>query len=156
MNAGVPREIRDLTLKFNYNDIDSCKFLIDQYPNKIACFILEPISFDPPKNGFLQELRKLCDDNGIVLVFDEVVSGFRFHIGGAQVLAGVKPHLSAFGKAMANGFSISALTGDREIMRLGGLDHDKERVFLLSSTHGGETHSFAAALACISEIKKMA
>ena len=57
MNAGVPREIRDLTLKFNYNDIDSCKFLIDQYPNKIACFILEPISFDPPKNGFLQELR---------------------------------------------------------------------------------------------------
>lgn len=154
MDAGIPEEIKNLTLKFHYNDIASCKALIEQYKDEIACFILEPISFTEPENGFLHELRELCTNNGIVLIFDEVVSGFRFDLGGAQVIAGVQPDLSAFGKAMANGFSISALVGKKAIMELAGIDHDKERVFVLSSTHGGETHCFAAALACIREIQE--
>ena len=91
-----------------------------------------------PDNGFLEQLKKLCEDHGALLIFDEVVSGFRFSLGGAQEMVGVTPHLSAFGKAMANGFSVSALVGLREIMQLGGFDHEEERIFLLSSTHGGE------------------
>lgn len=154
MNSGIPEEVKNLTLQFKYNDIESCKKLIDEYPDDIACFVLEPISFSQPKNNFLHDLRALCNKYGIVLIFDEVVSGFRFDLGGAQVLAGVKPDLSAFGKAMANGFSISALLGKKDIMELAGIEHDKERVFILSSTHGGETHCYAAALACINEIKK--
>lgn len=153
MNRGVPEAIRKLTLTFDYNDINSIKKLFDQYPNQIACILLEPISMTAPKPGYLQEVKDLCENNGALLIFDEVVSGFRFDIGGAQVVAGVTPHLSAFGKAMANGFSTSALVGQREFMRLGGLEHDQERVFLLSTTHGGETHCLAAALATIKEIQ---
>jgi glutamate-1-semialdehyde 2,1-aminomutase len=78
-----------------------------------------------------------------------MITGFRWHLGGAQKLHGVVPHLSTFGKAMGNGFAISALAGKREMMRLGGLDHDKERVFLLSTTHGAETHALAAWLAVL-------
>ena len=80
------------------------------------------------------------------LIFDEMITGFRWHLGGAQKFHGVVPHLSTFGKALGNGFAISALAGKREIMRLGGLDHDQARVFLLSTTHGAETHALAASL----------
>ena len=154
INRGVPMETQALTLKFNYNDLASCQALFDKYPGEIACFIFEPVSFEPPKDGFLEKLKALCEKNGALLIFDEVVSGFRFALGGAQEMVGVNPHLSAFGKAMANGFSVSALAGQREFMRIGGIDHDQERVFLLSTTHGGETHSLAAAIACINEIRK--
>jgi len=154
MNRGVPKDIQNLTLQFEYNSIESCKKLFSKYPKDIACFVLEPISFIEPKENFLNELKKLCEANGALLIFDEVVSGFRFDIGGVQNMIGVKPHLSAFGKAMANGFSVSALVGQREFMSIGGLDHDSERLFLLSSTHGGETHSLAAAIATINEINK--
>lgn len=153
-NRGVPEEIQALTLKFNYNDLESCKQLFDRHPGQIACFILEPVSFEPPKDGFLENLKALCEKNGALLIFDEVVSGFRFALGGVQEMVGVTPHLSAFGKGMANGFSVSALVGQREFMRIGGIDHDQERVFLLSTTHGGETHSLAAAIACINEIRR--
>jgi glutamate-1-semialdehyde 2,1-aminomutase len=78
-----------------------------------------------------------------------MITGFRWHKSGAQHLYGITPDLSAFGKALANGFSLSALAGRREIMRLGGLDHDRERVFLLSTTHGAETHALAAAVATL-------
>lgn len=107
-----------------------------------------------PKEGFLENLKALCEKNGALLIFDEVVSGFRFALGGVQEMVGVTPHLSAFGKGMANGFSVSALVGQREFMRIGGIDHEQERVFLLSTTHGGETHSLAAAIATINEIRK--
>lgn len=154
VNRGVPEEIQKLTLKFKYNDIESCERLFEQFPDQIACFNLEPVSFIPPENGFLEKLKALCEKNGSLLVFDEVVSGFRFALGGAQQMVGVTPHLSAFGKAMANGFSVSALVGQKEFMKLGGITHDQERVFLLSTTHGGETHALAASKACINEIKK--
>ena len=154
MTRGVPDEVQQLTLKFKYNDLASCQQLFDQYPGQIACFLLEPLSFEEPKDGFLDKLKVLCEKNGALLIFDEVVSGFRFALGGAQEVVGVTPHLSAFGKAMANGFSASALVGQREFMRIGGIDHEQERVFLLSTTHGGETHSLAAAIATIKEIQK--
>ncbi len=154
ITRGVPEEIQSLTLKFTYNDLASCEKLFAQHPGEIACFILEPISFVEPADGFLEKLKMLCEKNGTLLIFDEVVSGFRFDLGGAQKMIGVTPHLSAFGKAMANGFSVSALVGQKEFMRLGGITHEQERVFLLSTTHGGETHSIAASIACINEIKK--
>jgi glutamate-1-semialdehyde 2,1-aminomutase len=154
MNRGVPKQVSELTLKFKYNDLESAKKLFADYPDKIACFILEPISMVKPSENFLKELKALCEKNGALLIFDEVVSGFRFHIGGAQSIAKVTPHLSAFGKAMANGFSVSALVGQREFMKLGGITHDQERVFLLSTTHGGETHSLAAAIETINQIQK--
>jgi glutamate-1-semialdehyde 2,1-aminomutase len=86
----------------------------------------------------------LCDREGALLVFDEIVTGFRWHEGGAQTLFGVTPDLTAFGKGMANGFSVSALAGRREFMERGG-PGNHERVFLLSATHGGEVHALAAA-----------
>jgi glutamate-1-semialdehyde 2,1-aminomutase len=148
MNAGVPEAVRALTLKFRYNDIASAKALFDQYPGRIAAFILEPARLDEPKDNFLHELQRLCHANGALLIFDEMITGFRWHNGGAQKVYGIVPDLSCWGKALANGFSVSALAGRREFMRLGGLYHyDKPRVFLLSTTHGAETHGLAAAIA---------
>ena len=89
------------------------------------------------------------EEHGAVLFFDETITGFRWHLAGAQAFHNVVPDLSAFGKAMGNGFAIAALAGKREIMRLGGLDHDQPRVFLLSTTHGAETHALAASLETI-------
>jgi glutamate-1-semialdehyde 2,1-aminomutase len=153
LNRGVPEDVQKLTLKFHYNDLASCQRLLDQYPGEVACFIFEPISFTPPQDGFLQGLKDLCEKNGALLIFDEVVSGFRFAMAGGQEMFGVTPHLSAFGKAMGNGFSVSAMVGQKEFMRLGGIEHEQERVFLLSTTNGGETHSLAAAMATIKAIQ---
>ena len=145
VNAGIPQKIRDLTDTFNYNDPQSLIDKIAEHNNNVACVILEPAATHEPQNGFLQKVREICTQNQIILIFDEVVSGFRFHPKGAQYLYGVTPDLSSFGKAMGNGFSISALVGKREIMERGGIDHDFERVFLLSTTYGGETHHLRAA-----------
>jgi glutamate-1-semialdehyde 2,1-aminomutase len=112
---------------------------------------MEPERTQPPDAGFLEGVRDLCASEGAVLIFDEMITGFRWDTGGAQALYDVTPDLSTFGKGMANGFSVSALVGRRELMRLGGRDHDRERVFLLSTTHGAETHGLAAAMATMSE-----
>ena len=149
LNAGIPDPIRGLTLKFRYNDVSSLAQLFDQHPQQIACVVMEPETASPPMPGYLEGVKKLCEERGAVLVFDEMITGFRWHLGGAQNFHGIVPHLSTFGKAMGNGFAISALAGDRQIMRLGGLDHDQQRVFLLSTTHGAETHALAAALETI-------
>ncbi len=148
INAGIPRVIQDLTLRFRYNDIQSVKDLFAAYPNQISSLILEPARIDDPENGFLHEVQRLCRENGALFVLDEMICGFRWHNGGGQKVYGVVPDLSCFGKALANGFSVSALVGKREYMRLGGLQHtDRPRVFLLSTTHGAETHGLAAAIA---------
>jgi glutamate-1-semialdehyde 2,1-aminomutase len=136
-----------MTLKFRYNDIDSLRELFDQYPNRIACVLMEAEAMTPPDQGYLSAVKELCEKQGAVLVFDEMITGFRWHLRGAQKFHNVVPHLSTFGKALGNGFAISALAGKREIMQLGGLDHDQPRVFLLSTTHGAETHALAASLA---------
>ena len=147
MKAGIPEWTRAHTVEFHYNDIPSVEALFDQYPGQIACVLLEPARLEEPHEQFLPRLKELCHRNGALLVFDEMITGFRWHRSGAQHVYGVTPDLSTFGKALANGFALSALAGRRDIMRLGGYDHDRERVFLLSTTHGAETHAMAAAIA---------
>ena len=148
IKKGVPSEVQKLTLEFNYNDVDSVNSLFDRN-DQIAAVILEPTTFEGPCNtsdgNFLQFLRKKCDENNCLLILDEMITGFRCHLGGAQELYGVTPDLSTFGKGMANGFSVAALCGKREIMSLGGIKKKGlERTFLLSSTHGAEMSSLGA------------
>lgn len=138
MDLGVPSEGKELTLSFNFNDITSVERLFLQYPNEIACVILEPATTIEPVEGFLSELKKLCHKYGAVFILDEMITGFRWDIAGAQSYYDVEPDLCTFGKGMANGFSVAALLGKKEIMELGGLFHEKERTFLISTTHGAE------------------
>jgi glutamate-1-semialdehyde 2,1-aminomutase len=149
MNAGIPQVIVNMTLKFRYNDIGSLRELVKTHPGQIACVLMEAETTTPPTAGYLEAIKELCEQNGIVLILDEMITGFRWHLSGAQKFHGVIPHLSTFGKAMGNGFAIAALAGKRELMRLGGIDHDQPRVFLLSTTHGAENHALAAALETI-------
>lgn len=145
ISAGVPKAVQELTLKFTYNSIESVHALFQQYPGRIACLIMEPEKETPPANDFLRKVQEICRTHGSVFILDEMICGFRWHRGGGQRYHKILPDLSTFGKALANGFSVSALVGKREIMRLGGLDHEHERVFLLSLTHGAEAHCLAAA-----------
>lgn len=149
MSSGIPRQVSNLTLKFPYNDLNALRQLFDKYRERIACVVLEVEAGEPPQPGFLSGVKQLCEQEGAVLVFDEMINGFRWHIGGAQKFHGVVPHLSTFGKAMGNGFAVAALAGKKEIMRLGGIEHDRDRVFVLSTTHGAETHALAAAVETI-------
>jgi len=147
MSAGIPQSIRDLTLKFRFNDTASLESLFLAHPDQIACVVLEAETATAPRPGFLAELRTLCTRFGALMVLDEMITGFRWDVGGAQRVHDVVPDLSTFGKAIANGFPLAALAGKREIMERGGLRHTQERVFLLSTTHGAETHSLAAGIA---------
>lgn len=144
-NNGIPKVIEDLTFTFNYNDIESVKDSID---DDVACVILEPFVFQAPTNDFLQELRKLCDEKGILLVFDEMWTGFRVSLGGAQEYFGVRADMALFSKAVANGMPLAILTGRADIMAL--LDKD---VFFYT-TFGGEALSLAAAKATIEYMQK--
>lgn len=146
MSAGVPQAVRDLTVQFRYNDIESLELVFEQHPRRIACVVMEAETTVAPKPDYLLQVQKLCQRQGAVFVLDEMITGFRWDRGGAQKYYSIVPDLSTFGKAMANGFSLSALAGKKEIMELGGLHHNKERVFLLSTTHGAENHSLAAAI----------
>jgi glutamate-1-semialdehyde aminotransferase len=144
-NKGIPDAVKDLTFTFNYNDIQS---VIDSMDSETACVILEPFVFEEPKDNFLQKLRDLCDENGTLLIFDEMWTGFRIALGGAQEFFGVDADLACFSKAVANGMPISVLTGRRDIMQL--LEKD---VFFFT-TFGGEALSLAAAKATINEIRE--
>jgi len=143
-NIGIPPAVNDLTFTINYNDIQSVKDSID---SDIAAIILEPFVFEAPKENFLQELRKICDENGILLIFDEMWTGFRIALGGAQQYFNVNADLAVFSKAVANGMPISILTGKKEIMNV--LD---DKVFFYT-TFGGEALSLAAAKATIEELR---
>jgi glutamate-1-semialdehyde 2,1-aminomutase len=147
MPGGIPDWIRQHTLRFPYNDADALDALLRAWPGRIAAVILEAARTDEPAPGYLQQVQALCRKHGAVFVIDEMITGFRWHLAGAQGCYGITPDLSTFGKAMANGFSVSALVGRRELMELGGSDHERQRVFLMSTTHGGETHGLAAAIA---------
>jgi glutamate-1-semialdehyde aminotransferase len=142
-NAGIPEAVRDLSATFDYNDIESVRNALD---NDTACVILEPFVFEAPKNNFLQELKAVCEANGTLLIFDEMWTGFRIAVGGAQEYFGVTPDLACYSKAFANGMPISLLTGRREVMEL-----FKEDVFFFT-TFGGEALSLAAAVATIQEM----
>ena len=146
MYAGIPQVVRDLTVKFRYNDLASVQALFDKYPNQIACLIMEAETMEPPRDNFLHKVRDLCHANGAIFIIDEIITGFRWHMRGAQYVHNIVPDLTTFGKALANGFSLAALMGRRDLMELGGLRTDKERVWLLSTTYGAETFSLAAAM----------
>jgi glutamate-1-semialdehyde-2,1-aminomutase len=141
---GIPDDVCALTKTFAYNDPDSLKKLLAEYPGQFAAVILEPIQADGPADGYLAALRELTQAAGALLVFDEVVSGFRYALGGASELYKVTPDLAAFGKGMGNGLPISAVAGRADVMELIGT----QGVFI-STTFGGETLSMAGSMATL-------
>jgi glutamate-1-semialdehyde 2,1-aminomutase len=144
-NRGVPEAVRELTHSFTYNDLSSLESLFQKYPGEFAAVIMEPMTIEDPSPGFLEGVRDSAHEEGALLVFDEIITGFRFSLGGAQELLNVIPDLATIGKSMANGFPISAVVGKREIMK------EMEEIFF-SFTFGGEAASLAAAVATIKKI----
>jgi glutamate-1-semialdehyde aminotransferase/spore coat polysaccharide biosynthesis protein SpsF (cytidylyltransferase family) len=138
-SAGVPEPVRSLTHTFRYNDCASLENLFREHPGEFAAVILEPFNFEEPKDGFLRAVRDLSKENGAVLIFDEICSGFHFGLGGAQKLFDVIPDMACFGKAMANGFPISCVVGRTDLMR------SFDDIFF-SFTFAGEVASMAAAM----------
>lgn len=148
MNGGIPESSREATVRFRYNDLESLAAVLSA--GDVACVVLEAATATAePKSGYLQGVRRLCDQHGSLLILDEMITGFRWSAHGAQTVYDVRPDLSCWGKAMGNGFPVSALAGKREFMELGGLRTDRERVFLLSTTHGAESGSLAAFRAVV-------
>ena len=119
-SPGVPSDLAKHTLVLEYNNLDSVKALFSKMGEEVGCIIVEPVAGNmnciPPKEGFLQGLRKLCDDYGSVLIFDEVMTGFRVALGGAQAYYRVKPDLTTLGKVIGGGLPVAAFGGRREIM----------------------------------------
>jgi glutamate-1-semialdehyde aminotransferase len=142
--GGIPTAVKNLTFTFNYNDIESLEKAIDR---NTAAVILEPVVFEAPRNNFLWNVAEVCRANNIVLIFDEMWTGFRMALGGAQEYFDITPDLATYSKAIANGMPISVITGRKEIM--GRFDED---VFFYT-TFGGETLSLAAVKATITEIR---
>ena len=145
-HLGVPQAVRDLTATFTYNNAESLADLLAQHKGEFAAVILEPMTFDLPENDFLQTVQTLAHDHGALLVFDEIVTGFRAALGGAQEVFGVTPDLACFGKALGNGMPISAILGRADIMNL------MDDIFF-SGTFGGETLSLAASIATLKKLK---
>lgn len=145
--GGIIDEVRKYVHKFDYNDIDTLEMLFEKYKGEIAAVITEPVIIDEPQNDFLNKMKEICNANEALLIFDEVVDGFRFSIGGAQKYFGVIPDLATFGKAAANGMPLSIIAGKREIM-----DAVDKNIFI-STTFGGETLSLAAGIAVMNELK---
>ena len=172
MNKGVLEETSNYTLKFNYNDIESLRSLYENYPNQIAGVMMEAATTLNPcektcekhiicnncinnKNNFLKQVIDLVHENNSIFILDEMITGFRWHLGGAQTYYDIQPDLCTFGKAMANGFAVAALGGKREIMKLGSvLDEGAERIFLTSTTHGAEMSSLGAFVKTVEIIKR--
>ncbi|RAU22881.1 aminotransferase [Paramagnetospirillum kuznetsovii] len=146
-NKGVPEAVRGLTGTFAYNNLDSARQLFKEHPGEMAALIMEPMNAVDPAPGYLAELKELAHAHGALLVFDEVITGFRYHLGGAQTLFGVTPDLASFGKSMGNGMPISAVMGRADVM------HEMEEVFI-SGTFGGEALSLAASIATIDKMKR--
>jgi glutamate-1-semialdehyde 2,1-aminomutase len=144
-DKGIPQEVKDLTAPFEYNNLDSLKELLDE---DVACVILEPFIFDAPKDNFLHEVARLCKENGTLLIFDEMWTGFRIAVGGAQEYFGITPDLAVYSKAFANGMPIALLTGRKDVMEL----FEKDVFFF--TTFGGEALSLAASLATIQEMRE--
>jgi glutamate-1-semialdehyde aminotransferase len=144
-NSGIPKSTSDLTFTFSYNDIQS---VIDSIDDETAAVILEPFVFEAPKNNFLHELRDVCTKNGTLLIFDEMWTGFRIALGGAQEFFNVDADMATFSKAVANGMPLSILAGKAEIMKV------LEKDVFFYATFGGEALSLAAAKATITELKE--
>ena len=146
-NLGVPKEIQALSFACPFNDIDALHAILEQN-NDTAAVILEPESSCSPAPNYLKQVRELSQRHNAVLIFDEIVTGFRCNMGGAQKKFSVTPDLACFGKAMANGMPISAVVGKKDIMKL------MDDIFF-SATFGGEALSLAAAIATINKIEQL-
>ncbi len=146
-SIGVPDEVSRLTATFSFNDIGSLEAVFDRNPGDVACVILEPVGVVEPEPEFLQGVSELCKKHGAVLVFDEVLTGFRVAYGGAQERYGVTPDLACFAKAIANGYPLSVVTGRRDIMEM------FDDIFF-SFTFGGEAVSLAAARATMDKMRR--
>jgi glutamate-1-semialdehyde aminotransferase len=145
---GVPKAVRELTHTFEYNKLDTLEALFSKHAGEFAAVIMEPVSVTPPEPGFLEGVQQLAKAKGAILVFDEIITGFRLARGGAQAMYGVTPDLSCFGKAMANGAPLSAVVGKRELMEV------FSDIFF-SFTYGGEAVSLAACKATLEEIDRL-
>ncbi|MBM4229834.1 MAG: glutamate-1-semialdehyde 2,1-aminomutase [Gammaproteobacteria bacterium] len=176
LTRGIPEQHASKTLVFDYGDIASLQALFDAYPGQIAGVMLEPattITPCPPgckvtltyesqcrpcvrrSENFLHKVQALCRKNEALFILDEMITGFRWHLEGAQTYFGVEPDLSTFGKGMANGFSVAALVGRREIMEVGSISEPgAERTFLMSTTHGGEMSSLRAFIETVKVYKE--
>lgn len=146
-NLGVPAAIQELSATFPYNDAAALEALLKRDPTGYAAIILEPCGVQYPERGFLERLRELATHYGVVLIFDEIITGFRLHMGGAQAHYGVTPDVACFGKSMGNGMPISALVGRAEIMR-------KIEDIFYSTTFGGEALSIAASIATLDKMER--
>ncbi|EKD28526.1 MAG: hypothetical protein ACD_79C00287G0033 [uncultured bacterium] len=142
-NSGIPADLKKLIYEFQYNDLNSLKKIFDENPGQIAAVILEPVGMTAPVDNFLQNISKLANENEALMIFDEIITGFRLSLGGAQKYFSVTPDISAFGKAMANGYPISAVVGKKEIF-----DAVENKVFI-SSTYAGDLISISAAIATL-------
>lgn len=142
---GVPKSTQKLSHTFKYNDLNSLEKILKKH--KVAAVIMEPMNYVEPEKNFLQKVKNLTHKYGALLVFDEIITGFRYSLGGAQKLFGVTPDLATFGKSMANGMPISALVGKKKYMK-------KINDIFYSFTMGGEALSLAAAIATIKELEK--
>jgi len=145
-DLGVPKAVKDLTHQFTYNDLASLERLFSEYPGEIAAVIMEPIGVEMPGDGFLEGVKRVVQANGALLIFDEIVTGFRLSMGGAQEYFGIEPDLACFGKAMANGMPLAAVVGRKDIMEV------FDRIFF-SGTFGGEALSLAACKATLNELQ---
>lgn len=174
INRGAISDVSDYTIKFHYNDIESLKILFDKYPNQIAAVMLEPATTIGPcdktcsindqincatcpnnQNNFLHDVKKITKSNGALFILDEMITGFRWHIGGAQTFYNIEPDLCTFGKAMANGLAVAALGGKREFMNIGSiLNEGEERLFLTSTTHGAEMSGLGAFIKTVEILKR--
>ncbi len=146
-NKGVPKAVQELTHTVPYNNLQAIEELLKKHPGEFACMILEPTNFVEPEKDYFVRLKDLLHRHGALLIFDEIITGFRFAMGGAQEYFGVSPDLASFGKSMGNGMPISAIVGRRDVMKL------MEEVFF-SGTFGGETLSLAASIAVIKKMKE--
>ncbi len=144
---GVPRELRETSIPFNYNKLNELENIIDKYPDEIGVIIMEPERGMSPAPGFLEGVRNIATKIGAVLIFDEVTSGFRMNLGGIHLIRGVYPDIAVFGKAMGNGYPISAIIGRRPVM-------ESAQDTFISSTFWTERIGFAAALSTINKMEK--
>jgi glutamate-1-semialdehyde aminotransferase len=149
MNRGVPEAVGAKTVQFDYNDVESLERIFEEHPDDVAAVVTTPVNLSPPENDFLQRIREIADREGALLVFDEILTGFRFAVGGAQEYFDVVPDLGCFAKGMANGYPISAIAGRRDVM---GVIEDDD--FFFSMTYAGDAVSLAAANACISVLRE--
>jgi len=155
LTRGIPTETIEKTKLFPFGDLAALEALLEANRGQFACVVMEPSATSEPPQGYLQNVHELCRKHGTVFVLDEMITGFRWHMKGAQHLYGVKPDLCTFGKAMANGFSVSCIAGRREIMELGSIEFEgRERVFLLSTTHGAEMAGLGAFVATVDFMKR--